>query len=86
MSEFGTNLKTCPANNGPTRPGDRHRPQNLSRTSSVKARNLPNNSIGERIMSYVDDAAEDFTGQFNVEVHCKNGMIKDVYINTRKKI
>lgn len=29
----------------------------------------------------------DFTGQLTLEVHCKNGIIKDVYeIKTRKKV
>lgn len=28
----------------------------------------------------------DFTGQITIEVHCKNGIIKDVYVSNRSKI
>lgn len=29
----------------------------------------------------------DFTGQFNLEVHCKDGIIKDIYeVKSRRKV
>lgn len=28
----------------------------------------------------------DFTGQITIEVHCKDGIIKDVYVSNRSKI
>lgn len=41
--------------------------------------------LGQRIMQYVPNR-KTFTGQVNVEVHCKDGEIRDVYLTTRNKI
>jgi len=45
----------------------------------------PDSSLGERIMEHVPNR-KTFTGQVTVEVHCKNGEIKDVYLTSRSKI
>lgn len=37
-------------------------------------------------MLKVFDENSDFTGQITIEVHCKNGIIKDVYVSNRSKI
>jgi len=36
--------------------------------------------------SKVLDENSDFTGQITIEVHCKDGIIKDVYVSNRSKI
>jgi len=41
--------------------------------------------LGERIMEFVPNKSS-FTGQVTVEVHCKNGEVRDVYITQRKKL
>ena len=42
-------------------------------------------TLGEQIMVYVP-RKERFTGQVTVEVHCKNGKIKDIYLSARNKL
>ena len=41
--------------------------------------------LGERIMEFVPERSS-FTGQVTVEVHCKGGQVRDVYITQRKKL
>jgi len=36
--------------------------------------------------SKILDENPDFTGQITIEVHCKEGIIKDVYVSNRSKI
>ena len=36
--------------------------------------------------SKILDENPDFTGQITIEVHCKEGIIKDVYVTNRNKI
>jgi hypothetical protein len=72
-------------NTQPKTPDDYQELHNLSRTSTVKRRELPKDTLGERIMGHVPDA-KSFTGQVHVEVHCKDGIVCDVYISTRRKM
>lgn len=70
--------KTYDANNGPVSQGDRHQIKNLSRSCSVKRRDMPKtNTIGELVMSKLRNRKK-FTGQVTIDIHCKNGMICDV--------
>ena len=59
--------------------------KNLSRTSTILRTEAVKTSLGEQIMSRVPDR-EGFTGQVTVEVHLKNGSIKDVYLTKRSKV
>jgi len=36
--------------------------------------------------SKILDENSDFTGQITIEIHCKAGIIKDVYVSNRSKI
>ena len=54
-------------------------------TKDDKTVELSEKLLGERIMDFVPDRTS-FTGQVTVEVHCKNGEVRDVYITQRKKL
>ena len=56
-----------------------------SLTNDDKGIELSEKSLGERIMGFVPNR-NNFTGQVTVEVHCKNGEVRDVYITHRKKL
>jgi len=56
-----------------------------SLTNDDKVVELSEKLLGERIMDFVPDRTS-FTGQVTVEVHCKNGEVRDVYITQRKKL
>ncbi len=42
-------------------------------------------SLAEQVMAHVPDH-ERFSGQATLEVHCKDGAIRDVYLTTRRKM
>ena len=48
-------------------------------------RPLPIPTLGEHVMRHVA-GREHFTGQVHVEVHCKDGAVRDVYISPRWKL
>jgi len=56
-----------------------------SLTNDDKGIDLSEKSLGERIMEFVPNRSK-FTGQVTVEVHCKNGEVRDVYITQRNKL
>jgi len=42
-------------------------------------------TLDERLQSVLDKSP-DFTGQVTIEVHVKNGEVKDVYVTERRKV
>ena len=53
--------------------------------TTEERRPMPIPTLGEHVMSHVADR-EHFTGQVHVEVHCKDGVVKDVYLSPRWKL
>jgi hypothetical protein len=53
--------------------------QNIQASSSVK------HSLAEQVMKEVPDRPR-FTGQATLEIHCKGGEVKDVFLTTRRKM
>lgn len=45
----------------------------------------PAYKIYEQICEILEQK-KDFTGQINVEIHLKEGMVKDVYVTNRSKV
>lgn len=61
--------------------------ENLSRTSGIPKEVSAKTALAQMVvgMSGVADP-ENFTGQLTAEVHCKEGVIKDVYLSSRRKL
>jgi len=54
-------------------------------TDGICSIEFDKDSLGELIMKIVPNRGE-FTGQVTVEVHCKKGFIRDIYMTMRSKM
>ena len=51
----------------------------------VQTRKGVKQSLAEQVMQEVPDR-KDFTGQATLEIHCKVGEVRDVFLTTRRKM
>jgi len=59
--------------------------ESISRTSTILRSEGVKTTLGEYVMSYIPNR-KTFSGHLTVEVHCKDGVVLDVFLATRVKV